>query len=124
MLDAHVMQPTVYSMTRTAHGPTVFVSGQTPALPDGTVPDGFEVQVRVVVNKLTATLAEQAVGWAAVVKLTCYLTDLADLATLQEVLLELLPEPKPAATVVVVAGLADSRFRVEIDAVADLGAMG
>ena len=50
--------------------------------------------------------------------------DLADLDTVRAELLERLPEPRPAATLVEVSGLVDPTFLVEIDAVADLGAVG
>jgi enamine deaminase RidA (YjgF/YER057c/UK114 family) len=103
-----------------ANGPTLYISGQTPATPDGTVPAGAEAQTRVVLDKITATLAEHELGWDAVIKLTYYLTDIADLPALRSVLHEVLPDPKPAATLAVVAGLVDARFVVEIDAVADL----
>jgi 2-iminobutanoate/2-iminopropanoate deaminase len=115
-----VTQPTVFSMARVARGPTLYVSGQTPALPDGGVPAGAEAQTRVVLDKIAAVLSEHGVGWAAVVKLTYYLCDIADLGALRAVLLEVLPEPRPAATLAVVSGLVDARFVVEIDAVADL----
>jgi 2-iminobutanoate/2-iminopropanoate deaminase len=119
-----VSQPTVYSHTRVAAGPTLFIAGQTAVTPDGSVPAGAEAQVRVVFDKITALLAEHDLGWDAVVRLTYYLTDADDVPTLRGVLLERLPDPRPTSTLVVVKRLADERFLVEIDAVADLGATG
>jgi len=107
-------------MDRVAHGPTLYVSGQTPGLADGSVPDGAEAQTRVVLDKIEAILTEHGLGWASVVKLTYYLCDIGDLGALRRVLFEVLPEPRPAATLAVVSGLVDVRFVVEIDAVADL----
>ena len=118
-----VTQPSaVFSAARVAKGPTLYVSGQTPALPDGSVPDGAEAQTRVVLDKIAAILGEHGLGWASVVKLTYYLCDIGDLGALRTVLFEVLPEPKPAATLAVVRGLVDFRFLVEIDAVAELSA--
>jgi 2-iminobutanoate/2-iminopropanoate deaminase len=117
-----VTQPTVFSPARAAKGPTLYVSGQTPALPDGSVPDGAEAQTRVVLDKITAILGEHGLGWASVIKLTYYLCDIADLAAYRTAVLEVLPEPKPASTLLIVKGLVDNRFLVEIDAVADLSA--
>ncbi|HEU5473813.1 MAG TPA: RidA family protein [Actinophytocola sp.] len=111
----------VYSMTRVARGPVLFVAGQTPATPDGEVPPGALAQTRVVLDKIQVLLAEHGVGWPEVAKLTYYLRDLADLDTVREVLLDRLPEPRPASTLVEVSGLVDPRFLIEIDAVADLG---
>jgi 2-iminobutanoate/2-iminopropanoate deaminase len=110
-----------FSMTRVAKGPLLFVSGQTPALPDGSVPDGATAQTRVVLDKIEALLAEQQVSWPAVVKVTYFLRDLADLAAVREVLLDVLPQPRPAASLVEISGLIDPRFTVEIEAIADLG---
>ena len=89
-----VTQPTVFSMARTAAGPTLYVSGQTPALPDGSVPDGAEAQTRVVLDKIAAILGEHELGWPSVVKLTYYLCDIADLGALRTVLFEVLPEQR------------------------------
>lgn len=117
-----VTQPTVFSPARSAQGPTLYVSGQTPALADGSVPDGAEAQTKVVLDKIAGILGEHGLGWASVIKLTYYLTDIADLAALRTVVLQVLPEPKPASTLLVVKGLVDNRFLVEIDAVAELSA--
>src|SRR6266480_799331 len=114
-------QPRVFSMTRVATGPTLYVSGQTPATPEGGVPDGVEAQTRVVLDKIATQLAEHGLGWADAVKLTYYLRDIADLNTVRRVLLEVLPEPRPASTLVEISNLIDPRFLIEIDAVADLG---
>ena len=74
-------------------------------------------------DKIEALLAEHGAGWPEVVKLTYYLRDLADLGTVRAALLERLPEPRPTATLVEISGLIDPQFLVEIDAVADLGAV-
>lgn len=115
------MSDAVYSMSRVATGPTLYVAGQVPSTADGSVPESAAEQTGVVLGKIHAILAEHGVDWAAVVKLTYFLRDLGDLAEVREVLREVLPHPRPAATLVEVSGLIDPRFRVEIDAVADLG---
>ena len=115
-------QPTVFSPARVAQGPTLYVSGQTPGLPDGSVPDGAEAQTRVVLDKITAILKEHGLDWASVIMLRYYLCDLADAPAMRTAVLEVLPEPKPASTLLVVKGLVDNRFLVEIDAVAELSA--
>lgn len=107
-------------MARVAQGPTLYVAGQTPALPDGSVPDGAEAQTRVVLDKIAAILTEHGLGWPSVLKLTYYLCDIGDLGAVRAVLLETLPDPKPTSTLLVVKGLVDNRFLVEVDAVADL----
>jgi enamine deaminase RidA (YjgF/YER057c/UK114 family) len=108
-------------MTRVAKGPLLFVSGQTPALPDGSVPEGAAAQTRVVLDKIEVLLAEHQVGWPAVAKVTYFLRDIAELGAVREVLLDVLPEPRPAASLVEITALIDPRFVVEIEAIADLG---
>jgi 2-iminobutanoate/2-iminopropanoate deaminase len=108
-------------MTRVSRGGLLFVSGQVPLTADGAVPDGAAAQTRVVLSRIHALLAEHGVGWAEVVKVTYFLRDIGDLAAVREVLTDVLPEPRPAASLVEVSGLIDPRFLVEIEAVADLG---
>lgn len=84
------------------------------------MPEGAEAQTRLVLDKIAAILGEHGLGWLSVVKLTYYLCDADDIPALRTVLREVLPDPKPAATLAVVKGLVDGRFVVEIDAVADL----
>ena len=111
----------VYSTARVATGPLLFVAGQIPVTADGAVPDGAEAQTRVVLDNIAAVLAEHGIGWPEVVRVTYYLRDLADLAALRSVVLEVVPEPRPTSTLLEVSGFIDARFLVEIDAVADLG---
>lgn len=115
-----VSQPAVYSHTRIARGPALYIAGQTPVAAGGTVPEGAEAQTRAVLDKIAALLAGHGLGWAAVVKLTYYLRDIGDLAAVRRVLLEVLPEPRPAATLVEINALIDERFLIEIDAIAEL----
>ena len=51
-------------------------------------------------------------------KVTYFLTDIGDLAAVRAALDEVLPHPRPAASLVEVSGLVDPRFRVEIEATA------
>jgi 2-iminobutanoate/2-iminopropanoate deaminase len=111
-------------MTRLARGPLLFVSGQTPVADDGTVPAGAEAQTRVVLDRIHELLVENGVEWEAVVKVTYFLRDIGDLAAVRQVLVDVLPEPRPAASLVEVSGLIDPRFLVEIEAVAELAGSG
>jgi len=108
-------------MTRTSRGGLLFISGQTPVAADGTVPADAAGQTRVVLDRIQALLAEHGAGWEAVLKVTYFLRNIGDLVAVREVLIEVLPEPRPAASLVEVSGLIDPRFLVEIEAVAELG---
>jgi len=107
----------VYEQVRVA-GPFAFVSGQTPLDDQGGVPADAAGQVGVVVGKIEGLLRGIGMGLADVVKVSYFLTDIADLAEVREALDQLLPHPRPAAVLVEVSALIDPRFRIEIDAVA------
>jgi enamine deaminase RidA (YjgF/YER057c/UK114 family) len=102
----------------TFDGPLVAVSGQVPVTGAGEFAgDDAAAQVRQVFVNLAAALAAGGSGLDRLVKLTVYLTDLADLGAFREVRDEYLdPARLPACSLVRVSGLVDPRFRVEIDA--------
>jgi enamine deaminase RidA (YjgF/YER057c/UK114 family) len=116
-----------YSHAVVFGGPTVAVSGQVPVDADGTLVgegDG-EAQIRQVYANLVNALAAAGTDLAHVVKLTVFLTDLADLPAFRKVRDEHQDaERPPACSLVQVAGLVHPAFRVEIDALAVLPATG
>jgi len=110
-----------YSHVVIATGRLVHVSGQVPALPDGTVVDPSDVsaQTRQVFHNLEIALRAAGGTWSDVVKMNYYLTDLADLPAVRAVRDRILdPAALPASSLVRVAGLVHPAFRIEIDAVA------
>jgi len=109
-----------YSPARLAEGPLIFVSGQVPEDADGSVAEGdAAAQVRQVLANIESALAPYGADLRHVVKCTYYLRHIADLPALRQVLAErLVHHPRPAGTLVEVSGLLDSRYLVEIDAVA------
>lgn len=111
-----------YTDTRTANGPLLFISGQVPTADDGGVPADITGQTLLVLGKIETLLAAHDLDWSAVVKVTYFLRDINDLQTFRGVLLAKLPTPRPAASLVEVSNLIDPRFRIEIEATADLGA--
>lgn len=112
-----------YSHAVVAAGPVVAVSGQVPVDAEGRVVGVGDAaaQVRQVFVNLAAALAAAGTDLAHAVKLTVFLTDLADLAAFRAVRDEFLdPERLPACSLVQVAGLVRPEFRVEIEAWAGL----
>jgi enamine deaminase RidA (YjgF/YER057c/UK114 family) len=93
-------------------------SGQVGITPDGKVAEGFEAQARAAMNNLTAILKEAGMDWHDVVKVTSFILDRANLATLRKVRGEVQGDAKPASTLLVVSGLAAPEFLVEIELVA------
>jgi reactive intermediate/imine deaminase len=110
-----------YSHAVAFSGQLVVVSGQVPLDGQGRLAgqDDARAQVRQVFDNLTAALAAAGARMEHVVKLTVYLTDLADLDAFREVRDEYISLDKPpASTLVQVSGLVNPAFRVEIDALA------
>jgi reactive intermediate/imine deaminase len=109
-----------YSHAVAFTGRMIVISGQVPLDGHGKLA-GKEpkAQVRQVFENLAASLDAAGAGIEHVVKLTVYLTDIADLDAFRQVRDEYIsPDKPPASTLVQVAGLANPDFRVEIDALA------
>ena len=89
-----------YSHAVAFTGRLVVISGQVPAGPDGQVVGAGDpaAQVRQVFTNLATALAAAGATLAQVVKLTIFLTDLADLAVFREVRDEFLAGGPPPAT--------------------------
>ncbi|GAA3553637.1 RidA family protein [Amycolatopsis ultiminotia] len=101
-------------------GRQIAVSGQVPLTADATLAgEDAETQIRQVFANLRTALAAAGAGFEHVVKLTYFLTDLADVPVLRAVRDEHIdPQQPPASSLIQVAGLVDPRFRVEIEALA------
>jgi enamine deaminase RidA (YjgF/YER057c/UK114 family) len=97
---------------------TLHVSGQVGIDSDGkTVEGGFDAQCRQAIANLERVLASADMTLADIVKITVYLTRREDLPRLRDVRTDRLAVA-PAVTVVIVAGLHDPEWLVEVDAVA------
>ncbi|WP_238009942.1 RidA family protein [Dactylosporangium sp. AC04546] len=110
-----------YSHAVRFSGVLVAVSGQVPLDGSGQVVGAgdVEAQVRQVFVNLGAALTAAGSGLDRVVKLTVYLTDLADLPVFRAVRDEFIdPSRPPASSLVQVSGLVHPAFRVEVDALA------
>jgi reactive intermediate/imine deaminase len=101
-------------------GATVYLSGQIgldPATME--VVPGIEPQIRRVFENLRAVAQAAGGGLGDIVKLTVYLTDLANFARLNEIMANCFTEPYPARAAVGVASLPRGAL-VEVDAVMHL----
>jgi len=109
-----------YSHVVAFTGRTVITSGQLPLDRDGNLA-GTEpqAQMRQVFQNLSVALVAAGTDLAHVVKLTVYLTDLADLPAFRQVRDEYIAADRPpASSLVQVAGLVHPQARVEIEAMA------
>jgi enamine deaminase RidA (YjgF/YER057c/UK114 family) len=113
-------EPTIGFSRALRVGDRVLVAGTGPVLPGGGCPDGAGAQARRCLEIIEAALTEAGAGLDDVVRTRMYLTALADAAVVGAVHGELLGHVRPAATMVVVAGLLDPAWRVEIEAEAVL----
>jgi len=110
-----------YSHAVAFAGPMIVVSGQVPVDADGRLvgKDDPAAQIRQVFENLTAALAAAGAGMDQVVKLTVFLTDLADLALFRRIRDEYVSTDKPpASSLVQVSALVNPDFRVEVEALA------
>jgi enamine deaminase RidA (YjgF/YER057c/UK114 family) len=102
-------------------GDVVAVSGTAPVWPDGSVDPDPAAQARRCWEICLAALAELGGTVEAVVRTRQYVVDAADAGAVGAVHGEVFAGIGPASTMVVVAGLLDPRWRVEVelDAVLD-----
>jgi enamine deaminase RidA (YjgF/YER057c/UK114 family) len=94
----------------------VVISGQVGVAEDGSVPSTGEGQIAQAFANLRAILAAQGMGWDNVVKTTAFITDRSLIAPFRAARETVFAEHAPASTLLIVAGLADPRWVVEIEA--------
>ncbi len=97
-------------------GDRVLVSGTAPVLTGGGCPEGAGPQARRCFEIIEAALAEAGAGLDDVVRTRMFLTSAEDAEAVGAVHGEVLGHVRPTATMVVVAGLLDPAWRVEVEA--------
>jgi len=113
-----------YSHAVAFQGRLVAVSGQVPLDADGRLVGRGdpEAQARQVFANLEAALAAAGATMDHVVKLTVFLTDMADLAAFLKARDEFIrADTPPASSLVRVSGLVNPEFRIEVEALAAIG---
>lgn len=99
-------------------GGFVFVSGQIPLTPDGSLVEGdIRVQTERVMENLKAVLEAAGSGLSRVVQTTCFLADMEDFPGFNEVYARYFAPPYPARATVAVKALPKG-VRVEVACVA------
>ena len=99
-------------------GRTVYLSGQIPLVPATMeiVGDEIEAQIRQVFDNLTAVAEASGGSFGDIVKLTVYLTDMADFPRVNEIMADYFSEPYPARASIGVSQLPKG-VSVEVDAI-------
>jgi 2-iminobutanoate/2-iminopropanoate deaminase len=115
--------PTVREPTGYTHGIEIrggerrlIISGQVGMALNGTIPDTGGGQIDQAFANLHAVLEANGMTVANIVKTTVFLTDRSLLGAYRAARGAFLMEHAPASTLLFVAGLADPRFVVEIEA--------
>jgi len=102
-------------------GGHVFISGQLPIRPDGRplAEDGFEAQARQAIQNMLEVLCAAGSTPRDLVRVTAYIVGVAHWACFNAVYASMLPDVRPARTVVPVPELHHG-YLVELDAIAVL----
>src|SRR5690348_6427856 len=100
-------------------GDLLFVSGCVPVDSTGQLVGGGDVvvQARQVFRNVGDVLAAAGAGFGDVVKVTVFLTDIADRARVDPVRQEVFGPARPASTLVEVSALAVEGAKIEVEAV-------
>lgn len=103
------------------HGDLVFLSGQIPLVPATMelVGEDFDDQVRQVFENLKAVCEAAGAGLDDILKLTIYLVDMGQFATVNSIMGEYFSQPYPARAAIGVASLPRAA-QVEMDAILGL----
>ncbi len=113
---------TRYGFSRAVRvGDRVVVADTAPIWSDGTCDPDVGAQAMRCLTIIESALAELGASCEDVVRTRIYVTDPADADAVGAAHREFFDRARPAATMVVVAGLLDPRWRVEIEAEAVVG---
>ena len=102
-------------------GNRVVVAGTAPIWPDGSCDPDPERQARRCLEIIEAALAEAGAALSDVIRTRIYLTNADDADAVGRAHAAVFGDIRPASTMVVVAGFLDPRWRVEIEAEAQIG---
>lgn len=102
-------------------GDRVFVSGTAPIWPDGSCPQDAGLQARRCFEIVGAALSELGASFADVVRTRMFITSTADAEAVGSAHAERFAATRPAATMVVVGGLLDPSWKVEVEVEAVIG---
>ena len=102
-------------------GPTVYLSGQIPLVPDTMelIDGDMEAQIEQVFSNLTAVCEAAGGSLQDIVKLNIFLTDLSHFALVNEVMARHFSQPYPARAAIGVAALPKGAG-VEMDGILDI----
>jgi len=109
-------EPTIGFSRAVRVGDRVLVSGTAPVFPDGSCPGDVAMQARRCLAIIEEALSAAGATPADVVRTRMFLVDPADADAVGAVHGEFFGDTRPAATMVAVSALLDTRWKVEIEA--------
>jgi reactive intermediate/imine deaminase len=104
----------------TRNGRFVFISGQNGIDVNGNHAEGLEAQTIQTLENVRGALAAAGATFSDVMKLTIYMTNIADRPKIREIRERYFPGERPAVTTIGVAALYAPESVIEIDAIAIL----
>ena len=109
-------EPVVGYSRAVVSGANVYVSGTAPIPREGDPPGDAYEQARLCLEIVGGALGEAGARFEDVVRTRIYLTDADDYEQIARAHGEVFGSIRPASTAVIVKGLLDARWRVEIEA--------
>ena len=103
-------------------GDHVWLSGMVGMTADGDIPDDTVEQFRLAMATIDNCLRQAGGRPDQVVKVQVFLTDISERGAINPIRQEYFGDHRPASTLLEVSALVDPRLKVEIEAVAYLGA--
>jgi enamine deaminase RidA (YjgF/YER057c/UK114 family) len=110
------MEPVVGFSRAVVVGSSVHVAGTAPIPEHGDPPEGAYEQARLCLEIIGGALERAGARFADVVRTRVYLTDVDDWREVGRAHGEIFGEIRPASAMLVISGLLDPRWRVEIEA--------
>lgn len=108
----------VHGIEPPANSRMVFLSGQIPVKPDGSVPEGMEAQATVCWQNIEGILKAAGLGIENLVRTTQYLIDPAMYPEANKVRAKFLGDHRTASVAITVPALIEPEWLIEIDAIA------
>jgi enamine deaminase RidA (YjgF/YER057c/UK114 family) len=110
------MEPVVGFSRAVVVGSSVHVAGTAPIPEHGDPPEGAYEQARLCLEIIGGALERAGARFADVVRTRVYLIDVEDWREVGRAHGEIFGEIRPASAMLVISGLLDPRWRVEIEA--------
>jgi enamine deaminase RidA (YjgF/YER057c/UK114 family) len=114
------MEPVVGYSRAVVSGRNVHVAGTAPIPKDGDPPDGAYDQMRLCLEIVREALERAGAGFEDVVRTRMFIVNADDWPEIARAHGEVFADIRPASTAIVIKGLLDTRWRVEIEAEAVL----